>query len=433
MERIVKTAVCIVAYAGDLERGAGGTCALMAASGYEVHVIVLAGDSDPSTTATHRRQAALAAIQLGLKAQNIRHASLRAGTIANDHRTVDDLRALIASERLDPVAVFTHSEAGADSDRLATAHIAQALFPRVPLFKFASGEAASSTRFSPSILCRVDRQLERKRRALRVYATDPAGTLAQNGDGRSAGASASGHDSRTCEAFELDAATNSGDIHELMRLLDCSAFAQFWSPLIAASKSKLNVLASGAYGEQRSGSDLGELLFLVRLQSRLLAAAPLRIGENPEQKFEVHLARGRPDTHLAEAGHVLVLGHPLVNPAADATLDWLGLRPYLRDLHHARRRDHRGLLTIAKNPLATRHGIKAFILAATGHTPAATMAAANCLLDETMISRILPEAREVFEGRLAIVQIEVAPDQDAAGDMRAASKSGQRRSSSRAA
>ena len=91
---------------------------------------------------------------------------------------------------------------------------------------------------------------------------------------------------------------------------------------------------------------------------------------------------------------------------------WLGLPQPSAHSSAARRRAlaGRGLLTIAANPYAARNGLRRFLFGATGPDQASSLAAAMCLLDDAKIARILPEALAVLEGRLAIVEIEVAND-----------------------
>lgn len=433
----MQTIVFLVAHASDLESGAGGTCALLAARGYDIRVVVMADDPDRELDGVCRREALTGAGMLGVRASHVHFLGRRTGDVRSDSETVSALRALADGLGVAPVAVFTHSEASSHRDHAEASRLARAAFRQTAIFKFQVSHSAVVSAFAPSIHCLIDRQMEQKERALRAHATQfAAGRNPIDHVRAFATRYATGLDGRFCEAFELDIQNDSRDIGTLIAALDGSPFSRFWSPLMAASK--LHVLLdsdSARTGGARPASlPMSDAVFATRLQGRLLSSARTRLGEPATARFEAHQANRATDEQCARTGHVLVLGNPFTNPAADAMLDWMGLRPYLRDLHFSRRRGQsRGLLTLAANPLAASNGVRAFILAATGLDQVASMAAARCLLEDAKIARILPEAREVFEGRLAVVQIEVAPDLDNTDVTRPDARSSRRRSASRAA
>lgn len=430
MERQPKTVVFVTAHADDLAHGAGGTCALLAAKGYDVRVIVLADDQAPTSglESSRRKEAEAGAAELGVKPGNVHLLGL-AGDIKLDRVTVTALRALIEALAIEPLAVFTHSEADSDQDHVAASRLARTVFRNTTLFKFAIGTSTIPSAFEPSVYCIIDRVLERKERALLFHWSQyEAERIPMQRVRQFSAHYAAGRGGRYCEPFELDIQNDARDVRSLLALVDSSPFTQFWSPLLASAK--LHVFTSDGETKWAAGA-MSDAVFLTRLQSRLISNAQSRLGADPSSRFEVHQAKGVADTTIAETGNVLVLGGAPVNAAADVMLDWIGLRPYLRDLNFVRRRTQgRGLLTIAANAAAVRKGNRAFVVAATGVDQACTMAAAQCVLEESKLARILPEAREVFEGRLAIIQIEVSLDPDA---QRPSTGSGRRRSSGRAA
>ncbi len=396
---------------------------MLARRGYDVRVIVLSDDG-----AACRNKAKASAVELGVNPGNVHHLGLTMGEILPDRVTVAALRALVDALAIEPLAAFTHSEADCDQDHVAASRLARAVFGNTTLFKFATAASAISSAFEPSVFCIIDSVLDRRERALLLHRKQNDTELSQIHLTRQFSAHfAAGRGGRYCEAFELGLQSDARAIRDLLALIDTSPFSQFWSPLLASSK--LNVFTGGGEPKWTTGA-MSDAVFLTRLQSRLFSSAQSRLGADPALRFEVHQAKGNADMSIAETGNVLVLGGPPANAAADLMLDWIGLRPYLRDLNLARRRSQgRGLLTIAANAAAMRKGNRAFVIAATGADQACTMVAAQCVLEETKLARILPEAREVFEGRLAIIQIEVSLDPDA---QRPVSGSSRRRSSGRA-
>ena len=386
------------AHADDIEIGAGGTCALLCAQGFDVRLVILSDEDVPAIAAQRRQEAIEAGAVLGVPGHNIHFLGLADGHLHCNRQSVGALRELAARHGIKPAAVFTHTDADSHQDHIAATRIAKGAFRNAAFFKYQVRNSAMTSNFAPVVHCSVDQSYDVKLRALALHRSQVgAGRIpieqVKRFDQR-LGAACGG---RYGESFELEMQEGASAATELIGRLDSQPFRRLWSPVLASKR--LTVLAAP---QRRDGySATSDIVLVTRLQAALMNALPFGIGANPGFRFDVSLSDGVADEAHAAAGSVLILGDPETSPAAAALRHWLGI-PGLPAM------DARGLLTIAHNPIAARQGRQAYIIAATGSTEAAVAAAAECLLDDARITALLGCATSVYNGHAAVAQVPVA-------------------------
>ncbi len=394
------TVLFVGAHADDVELGAGGTCAYLSARGFDVHILVISDDDCQAVAAQRRLEAVAAGAELGVTSGNIHFLGLPDGGVTCNREAVSALRRLVSTLGVNPIAVFTHTEADSHQDHVATTRIVEASFRKVALFKYQVRNSVIASGFVPAIHCAIDQTQVAKLRALKQHASQVAAGRIQIDDViRFDERSAKNSGGRFGEGFELDLQEGAAGLAEPMRLiglLDSQPFRQLWSPVIATGG--LTVMAAS---ERRAGvSAASDLALVTRLQDRLLQSRLSNIGVQHRFRFDVALSDGPADAARVAAGNTLILGGPDVNPAASALQLWLGVPLQTQS-------DAQGLLTIACNPLMVRRDGSAFIFCASGRDDIAVAAAAEYLLDDGRIKSILERARNVYSGRTPWVQIPV--------------------------
>lgn len=403
--------IFLAAHADDLELGAGGTCAMLCDRGYDVRVIVVTDEADPTVAGLRRREAVLGARTLGVNPQNVHFLGLPDGYVTCNRQTVTAIRSLVADFGVQPVAVFTHTQSDSHQDHVETTKIARAAFRQVSMFKYLVRNSAVLSGFAPSVHCIVDDYFKLKEAALGSHVSqDRAHRIRLDLVQKFAMKFARGRGGRYCEPFELEIQNDAPDVTAIVGELDGTPFTRLWAPIL--SSGRLSVLAGRGrdVGETAtSPRPMSDLQFLTRLQARLMSTVHAKLGDSPFSRVEVSHANGINDEIHAETNHVLVVGSPTDNPAVNALFDWVGLsadgKGYRRTLRH--KNPDCGLLTIAANPLGRRHGKKSFLFGATGIGRAAYMTAAAALLDDAEISLIVERALDVFSGRAPVAHIEI--------------------------
>ena len=400
----------VTAHADDLELGAGGTCALLCAKGYDVRVIIATDDADAISAPGRRQEAIAGAGALGVAAGNVHFLGLEDGYVDCNRRTVTALRSLVSRIGASPIAVFTHSLADSHQDHVEVSKLARAAFRQVSLFLFPIRNSAILSSFAPSVNCFIDEYVTVKESALRHHASqDALDRICLDKVRALAAKFATGYGGRYCEPFELHVQNDAPDVAELVGLLDGAPFTKLWSPIMAGNKLTLLVSPTGASRRSARSSEMSDLKYVTQLQARLMTTVQAKLGVS-YAGLEVQHSAGAGDAAYAERGNVLVLGCPGETPAADALFDWIALSGDDFDYQRGSRpspRDNCGLLTIATNPFAQRHGKRALLFGATGPDQATSMAAALMLSDDARIAQIIGRAQDVLAGRTPAVHIEV--------------------------
>ena len=193
------------AHADDVELGAGGTCAHLTRLGFDVHVLIMSDEVCPAIAALRRREAKAAGAELGVTSSKIHFLGLTDGAITCDRQAVGALRHLAATAGLNPIAVFTHSDADSHQDHIAATRIVKAAFRKTAFFKYQIRNSVVTSGFAPVIHCAVDGTYDAKLRALEQHQSQlTAGRLPLDDVVRfdeRAGVTSSG---RFGEAFELE-------------------------------------------------------------------------------------------------------------------------------------------------------------------------------------------------------------------------------------
>jgi len=116
-------AVFFGAHADDIELGAGGTCAKLCASGFDVHIVIATDKIDSAVASTRRRETIAAAEILGVPAKRVHFIGLPDGDFRCNRSTLSQVRALLSTLELHPNSVFTHTEADSDQDHVELTRI----------------------------------------------------------------------------------------------------------------------------------------------------------------------------------------------------------------------------------------------------------------------------------------------------------------------
>lgn len=405
--------VFLAAHADDVELAAGGTCALMCAKGYDVRIIIATDEAEPSIAGRRRREAIAGATALGVDPKHVHFLGFSDGYVTCNRETVTAVRKLVASFGAKPLAVFTHTQSDSHQDHIETSRIARAAFRQVSIFKFLVRNSAVPSGFAPSVHCMVDDYIAAKEAALAAHASqDHANRICLDKVHAFARKFARGKGAEFCEPFELEIQNDAPDVADLIATLDGAPFSRFWSPVMSCGQ--LTVLAGRHNSRVLDPSGMSELTYLTGLQGRLLSTLHCKLGDQPFARLDIRHGMGPGDEAFAERGHVLVLGCPDENPAAERLFDWIGLTEdglHFRRASRSPRFFETGRLTIAANPFARRKGKRAFLFGATGPDQASAMAAAMTLYDDAKIAGIIDRANDVFAGRTPAAHIEVPTSQ----------------------
>ncbi len=385
------------AHADDVELGAGGTCVYLRSLGFNVHILIMSDEDCQTVAARRRAEARAAGAVLGVRSEHVHFLGLADGAMVCNRQSVGALRTLVARLGVDPMAVFTHTEADSHQDHITTTAIVKGAFRKTALFKYQVRNSVVTSSFAPIIHCAIDRTYDVKLRALGQYQSQvEAGRIPMDEVARfdeRAGTASSG---RYGEAFELDIQNGAAGHTELIGLIDSQPFRQLWAPVLATGG--LTVLAAP---ERRAGSSTAsDLVLVTRLQERLARSRAIGVGAHHPFRFDVALSEGATDAARVAAGNTLILGGPDINPAAAALQLWLGAPMQSKS-------DTQGLLTIACNPLKVRRDGSAFIFCVSGTDDETAAAAAECLLHDERIKSIMARVQSVYRGEATWVQIPV--------------------------
>ncbi len=405
----MRCVVFLAAHADDMELGAGGACALLCSKGYDVRVVIATDEADATIAKQRRLEAIAGAMTLGVKRNHVYFLGQIDGFVTCNRQSVTALRTLVAGFGVKPVAVFTHTEADSHQDHIATSKLARAAFREVALFKFLIRNSAVLSSFAPSVHCMIDSVMAQKEASLLLHVSQGhANRIPMDKVRAFARKFARGKRGTHCEPFELEVQNEASSFADILQILDGTPFTRLWSPLMGMAP--LTVLASHRSAVPITSSSMSELMLLTRLQGRLMRTIDAKLGLAPADLIDIRHSVGAGDEAWAERGHVLVVGTPDDNPAAERLFDWIGLskdgRKYNRTELSPRFADA-GLLTIAANPFAQRAGRRAFIIGATGPDQASSIGAAMALLDDAKIVGILDRAGDVLSGRTPAVHIKI--------------------------
>lgn len=405
----MRCVVFLAAHADDLELGAGGACALLCSKGYDVRVVIITDEADATIAGQRRREAVAGARTLGVNSDHVYFLGQTDGYVTCNRESVTALRTLVASFGVKPVAVFTHTEADSHQDHIATSRLARAAFRELALFKFLVRNSAILSSFAPSVFCVIDPVMALKEAALLTHDSQgQANRIPIDRVRAFASKFARGMRGTYCEPFELEIQNDAPSISDILQVLDGTPFTRLWSPLM--SMAPLTVLASHRSAPPPPSSSMSELMLLTRLQARLMRTVEAKLGADPVDLIDIRHSVGTGDEAWAKRGHVLVVGTPEDNPAAERLFDWIGLsedgQKYKRTMASPRFAGT-GLLTIAANPFARRAGRRAFLIGATGPDQASSIAAAMAVTDDARIAGILDRAEDVLAGRTPAVHIKI--------------------------
>jgi LmbE family N-acetylglucosaminyl deacetylase len=400
------------AHAGDIELGAGGTCAKLCSAGFDVRIVVATDDKDPAVASTRRNEAIAAAAMLGVHAERIYFLGMPDGEFRCNRDTIARVRALFASLDLRPDVVFTHTEADSYQDHVELTRIVKGALRRVAMFKYRVRNSAVP---SHSVAGEGSRYGNLRSSALRQHVSQITSQRI---------------DLLSCqhnEVFELEIQEGAADYSSILDYVNDAPFSRLWMPLCGAAEPVTIITQScepSRWYNPICGHPRRMLQLVTRLQNDLLQRmrAQLSVHSISAHEEETTALDG-----LSE-GTSVILGGPFENAAARAFCNQAGqLRyrfdppsmEYLIDGHTGTvfepmfrfpnattfelMRDY-GLLTISRLTNKDRTRKDRLVIAAMGVHAPGTAAAFSCLLVPQLAARIVDDARSVIEGRAYCAQ-----------------------------
>lgn len=157
------------AHPDDIEIGAGGTVARLAAAGWKVWMLILTSEADKAVAATRATEATSAGMRLGVSPDCIVLAHFTDSQLVCDGMSVEHVRRLLHDYAIQPDVVFTHTHADSHKDHRETSEIVSAVFRRKPIAGFGivnsltrsrSGTSAFEPRLYVDISATYDLKLE---------------------------------------------------------------------------------------------------------------------------------------------------------------------------------------------------------------------------------------------------------------------------------
>lgn len=430
------TVVFFGAHADDIEIGAGGTCAKLAAAGFEVHVVIATDEADPAIAERRREEARAAARNLGIRATRVHFLGHPDGDLRSTRAAVGALRKLFNEKGLKPTAVFTHTDVDSHNDHVELTRLVRATFRGTAIFKYIVRNSAIVSHFHPTLYSRVDGMLGAKARALVSHTSQvAAGRVSVDRLLEFSKRYTVAEDSVHLEAFEVEIQEGAGDLTELMDVINDAPFSRFWLPIYQAGD--LTILAGDGSRvlwptmKVTPSSAPGTLELVATLQSMLLATFAAESNRNLRTFVRV-APRSAALPADVPSGTMLILGSQSNNPAtavALAQMQPLRLRvepasgrraaPRLHDLSTDRSRrvllpptrqglspgefaGDFGLITIGRTERAD--GTSAIAILLDGSSRSGFSAAFRCLISAEALAGLAPQAREVTTGNQRAAQ-----------------------------
>jgi LmbE family N-acetylglucosaminyl deacetylase len=232
-------ALFVGAHPDDIELGAGATAALLTKRGWTVWFLILTSEDDKTVTKLRKSEAAEAAAEMGLNAQQIIFAGFPDTRLVCNGSNVRAARQLLNEADIDPDVIFTHTHADSHRDHREARSIALAIFRRRPILGFAVvnsliRSASRETDFEPRIFIDVNTVFGAKLSALARHRSQRSridmGRVSHlcHEYGQIIGSSYG-------EAFDLIIQDGTADIRiELIAGLNDSPFHSFWLQLLGS-------------------------------------------------------------------------------------------------------------------------------------------------------------------------------------------------------
>lgn len=164
------TALFIGAHPDDIEIGAGGTAAKLAARGWTVHFCILTAESAEEEALKRENETHRAAARLGVAAERVFFVGLPDGGLEPGMEHIDAIRSAIASRMEGKIdLVFSHSKADAHLDHQNAHRLTPQAAKYRPILCYPIVNHLKPAEFEPGIWVDVSDHVDQKRAALGEY------------------------------------------------------------------------------------------------------------------------------------------------------------------------------------------------------------------------------------------------------------------------
>lgn len=165
-----KQALFIGAHPDDIEIGAGGTVAKLAASGWEVWICPLTSELNETIAEMRSAEARQAATKMGVPVDRVITPHFRDGDLHCNAETVSALRQLVSQHKITPSLVFTHCADDSHNDHRAANEITVSTFRGQSILTYPVVNSLL-TSFAPHVFIDVSNSWDAKIAALTAHSS----------------------------------------------------------------------------------------------------------------------------------------------------------------------------------------------------------------------------------------------------------------------
>lgn len=215
----------------DIEIGAAGTAARLAAAGWNVWICILTSEKKPDVREDRHTEALAGAAVLGVPNNRVIFAGFPDGDLTCNAETVGSLRTQLKEHECEPDLVFTHTKADSHNDHRAANEITLSTFRKKPILCYAVVNSLISSEFKPKIFIETSQYNEQRLQALKEHQTQ-ANRIDYSSIERLLRSYSENLGLEQTEAFELYMQEGSEDLLYLVQSINDCPFHNFWFPLI---------------------------------------------------------------------------------------------------------------------------------------------------------------------------------------------------------
>ncbi|MFF0671667.1 PIG-L deacetylase family protein [Streptomyces tendae] len=221
----------------DVEIGAAGLVAKLAAAGHDVYILVLTDDQVDGSR--RREEAQRSGKELGIQMERLVFAAFRDGFLRADRGAVTHVRHITAAAGISPDLVIVHSSSDSHNDHVEAHRLARAAFRGCVFLYYSIYLSNEDTSFRPSVFVEITPDIAAlKERALTAHRSQAA---------RLSGRALTAYERRwgalagmdRAEALEIMAQNNSRSVHSRALSFSDSPFHRFWSSITGGSAVSL--------------------------------------------------------------------------------------------------------------------------------------------------------------------------------------------------
>jgi LmbE family N-acetylglucosaminyl deacetylase len=247
------TALFIACHPDDIEIGAGGTVAHLAARGWTVWICILTKERHEDVAEQRRTEALEGAQLLGVPPENVLFAGFPDGDLECGRESVGQLRELLKNHHCTPDVVFTHTYSDSHNDHRAAHELTISTFRKKPILCYAVVNSLVISTFKPSVFIETAPYRAQKEQALAVHLSqgqriDTDSIFYRIREySRPLGL-------QEAEPFELIVQEGAEDTLFLVQGLNESAFHTFWQSLL--NNNQLSIIYSAPVAQRKERREL---------------------------------------------------------------------------------------------------------------------------------------------------------------------------------